>query len=107
TRGSQAVEGADRSIALAGAPTWGLTRVVASEHRGFDSLLVDLDPNRPAAEAAELVAEIETTAPDREVALRASSRFVNRVVQTSFEKLARRAAKNDHGIGYRLEIPAP
>ena len=107
TRGAQAIEGAHSPMLLAGAPTWGFTRVVVNEHRALDALLIDLDPKGSVGDAAELLAEFESGAPDREIAFRAGARFVSRVVQTSFEKLARPAAADETGIGYRLEIPAP
>jgi hypothetical protein len=75
TRGSQAIDGTDSQVVIAGAPTWGFTRVVVNEHRGFDTLLVDLDPEGSAGDAAELIAEFESGAPDREVAFRAGARF--------------------------------
>ncbi len=107
TRGLQAIEGTDSPLLLAGAPAWGFTRVVVNEHRGLDPLLIDLDPTGSAGDAAEILAEFESGLPEREVAFRAGARFVNRVIHTSFEKLARPADATDGRSGYRLEIPAP
>ena len=104
TRGSQAI--GEEPVTVASAAVWGFGRVLAKEARSFDCLLIDLDPAGPEGEAADLIAEMERDDDEREVALRAGGRHVNRVVRTTFEELAPPAGDGGD-VGYRLEIPSP
>ncbi|MFH8367578.1 SDR family NAD(P)-dependent oxidoreductase [Streptomyces sp. NPDC018031] len=62
--------------AVAQSAVWGLLRVAAVEHAELRPVAVDLDPARPAGEAAQLVAELTGAAGDPQVALRGGVRYV-------------------------------
>jgi myxalamid-type polyketide synthase MxaE and MxaD len=69
------------SAALAGAPLWGLGRVIAVEHPEMWGGMLDLDPGATPSENAEVILA-QVTSPDGEdqCAFRAAVRFVPRLV---------------------------
>jgi acyl transferase domain-containing protein/acyl carrier protein len=103
TSGTQAVESKTSPLAVAGAPLWGLGRVIALEHSEIWGGLVDLDPNISANQTAQsLLAEIwqpdsDSVAGARtllrgdargeratdQIALRDQQRYVPRLVRAS------------------------
>ncbi|MFF7357291.1 SDR family NAD(P)-dependent oxidoreductase [Streptomyces filipinensis] len=74
TRGAQRVVDGDE-LAVAQAPLWGLARVIGLEHTELRTTVVDLDPARPPAESAQLLAEVLRPGDDDQVALRAGARL--------------------------------
>jgi NADPH:quinone reductase-like Zn-dependent oxidoreductase/aryl carrier-like protein/phage tail protein X len=77
TRGAQAVAGSLPD--LAAAPAWGLGGVVANEHPALRAVRVDLDPARPAGEAALLAAALGAADGEDRVAFRGGARYVARL----------------------------
>ncbi|MFN9546075.1 MAG: type I polyketide synthase [Cyanobacteriota bacterium] len=80
SRGGQALE--DETPDPAGAMVLGMARAVGEEHPEISLLRVDLDARAldGAEEARRLIAELEAPRPrEREVALRASGRWVSRL----------------------------
>jgi NAD(P)-dependent dehydrogenase (short-subunit alcohol dehydrogenase family)/acyl carrier protein len=82
TRGAQAVRPGDGAVA-GQAPVWGLGRVASQEYPERWGGLIDLDPARPAAEAAMLVEQMTRRDADREFAFRGNERLVPRLVRAS------------------------
>ncbi|WAS96619.1 type I polyketide synthase [Nannocystis punicea] len=83
TRGAQAIGGAPPEVGQA--PLLGLARVVAMEHPELRCARVDLDPARPADEAALLMGELLADAAEDEVAWRGATRQVLRLVRRAPE----------------------
>ncbi len=93
TRGAQAVQahegdGERRSPAqvedapgFAGAPLWGLGRVLAAEHPDLSGGLIDLDPARPPAEESLLAEHLLGADVEPEIAFRRGVRYLPRVAR--------------------------
>jgi phthiocerol/phenolphthiocerol synthesis type-I polyketide synthase C len=79
TRGAQRLADDEAPTAVAQAATWGLARVVALEHGELRPLVVDLDPARPADEAARLADEVLRAPADGQLALRGDRRHAPRL----------------------------
>ncbi|WP_018385948.1 type I polyketide synthase [Wenjunlia vitaminophila] len=75
TRGAQVVD-AGETPSVGQSSLWGLARVVTLEHGELRPTIVDLDPGRPAGEAAALLAELTRPGDDDQVALRDGRRLV-------------------------------
>ena len=86
TRGAQAVAGCE--VALVQAPLLGLGRTIALEHAALRPVRLDLDPRRPAAEVAAIVAELLADDAEEEIALREGERRCARLVRRSPAELA-------------------
>ncbi|MGW4820645.1 SDR family NAD(P)-dependent oxidoreductase [Streptomyces sp. NPDC004227] len=74
TRGAQHAADGDEP-AVGQAPLWGLARVIGQEHTELRTTVVDLDPARPQDETTQLLAEVQRTGDDDQVALRAGARL--------------------------------
>jgi acyl transferase domain-containing protein/NADPH:quinone reductase-like Zn-dependent oxidoreductase len=81
TRGAQEADPADRPLAPAQAPEWGLARTVRLEHPELRCTCVDLDPAGDPDEAATLAAELARNGEEGEVALRPGGRRALRLVR--------------------------
>ena len=81
TRGAQAQGAGEDAPGLAGAPLWGLGRVLGSEHPDLWGGLVDLDPSRPAAEASMLADHLTEAEVEPEAAFRDVARSVPRLAR--------------------------
>ncbi|WP_438010608.1 type I polyketide synthase [Sorangium sp. So ce321] len=92
-RGTQAIDGEPRDVAVAHAPLWGLGRTVALEHPELRCTRIDLDPAGSAGEAEALVREILSERWEEEVALRAERRYVGALSRVSDEEV--RGAERD------------
>lgn len=85
TRGSQATGPMDRVSGVAQSMLWGLGKVIGIEHSELNCARIDLDPSKPAAEAAALWNELNSKTDEEEIALRDGSRFASRLRQLSLE----------------------
>jgi acyl transferase domain-containing protein/acyl carrier protein len=78
TRGAQSVQGAG-AVALHQAAFWGVARSLPFELPELRTMIVDLDPVRPAGEAAAIAAELAAGSGETQVALRGANRLVARL----------------------------
>ncbi|MEW6730187.1 MAG: SDR family NAD(P)-dependent oxidoreductase [Acidobacteriota bacterium] len=85
TRGAQPV--ADRDIALAQSPLWGLGRVIAAEHPELQCVRIDLDPINVEG-AHEIFQEICSTQREDQVAWRDSTRYVLKLARYAASRAA-------------------
>ncbi|WP_194858347.1 SDR family NAD(P)-dependent oxidoreductase [Myxococcus sp. AB056] len=82
TQGSQAAGGAAGPTAIAGAPLWGLGRVVAYEHPELACKRIDIEPAAFGALVTELARKVPAAADDDEVVLRGEQRLVPSLTQS-------------------------
>ncbi|WP_174260571.1 SDR family NAD(P)-dependent oxidoreductase [Myxococcus xanthus] len=82
TQGAQAAGEAAGPAAIAGAPLWGLGRVVAYEHPELACKRIDIDPAAFGALVTELARKVPAAADDDEVVLRGERRLVPSLTQT-------------------------
>jgi acyl transferase domain-containing protein/acyl carrier protein len=94
------------------APLAGFARSAANEQPQLRLTVVDLDPlalENGEGAAADLIVEIAADSPELEIAIRGTTRYVNRVDAVPLEALPRRrvpALVND-ACDYRLTMTAP
>ncbi|WP_438010612.1 type I polyketide synthase [Sorangium sp. So ce321] len=69
----------DDARGFAGAPLWGLGRVLAAEHPDLSGGLIDLDPARPPAEESMLAEHLLGADVEPEIAFRGGARYLPRV----------------------------
>jgi phthiocerol/phenolphthiocerol synthesis type-I polyketide synthase C len=81
TRGAQSVDSGLLAPSVAQAPLWGLGRVIALEYPELRCVTVDLDPSEPPDEIEAFLQELLAEAPEDQVALRHTSRYVARLVR--------------------------
>lgn len=100
-----AVAANSKVIGVAGAPLWGLGRVLDHEHPELSCQRVDL---ATAASLDDIWAELWANGGEREVALRSDGRFVSRLVpftpQTPAEPVVKTAVP---GQPYRVTVTEP
>ena len=104
TRGAQRA-GGESAVEPSQAPTWGLVRVVRSEHPSLAIACVDLDPDPSADEIALLAVEALSKDREDEVAFRAGERRVSRLVSRSAVTQPASSAEPAADAAVRLEIP--
>ncbi len=80
TRGAMPVD--STLSAVAQAPLWGLGKVIALEHPELWGGMLDLAPESPKGEAAALLAEIEDSLGEDQIAFRSGGRYVARLVRS-------------------------
>ncbi|MCC7360824.1 MAG: type I polyketide synthase, partial [Anaerolineales bacterium] len=83
TADAQALAAAPSSRPPVPATLWGFGRALAVEHAELWGGLIDLDPDRPDAYAAELLSELLAPSADRQVAYRRGQRYAARLVRSS------------------------
>jgi epothilone polyketide synthase D len=105
TRGAQAVDAGDVSVAQA--PLLGLGRVIALEHAELCCVRVDLDPARPEREVDAVLAELLADDAEDEVALREVGRRVARLIHRQPEAERREKVEPAGNRPFRLSIDAP
>ena len=103
TRGAQRV-GAETATAPAQAPLWGLGRVIRGEHPELRCVCVDLDPVADPSDPSALATELLHPDGEDEVALRATGRWVARLVPFRAGGPDRAADQAAMGGPVRLEI---
>ncbi|NER24036.1 MAG: SDR family NAD(P)-dependent oxidoreductase [Symploca sp. SIO1C2] len=81
TRGAQPVEFQTDSVAVAQAPIWGLGKVAALEHPQLWGGMVDLEPSAPEGEVEMLLAQIQDTQGEDNLAFREGKLYVPRLVK--------------------------
>lgn len=81
TRGAQMVAAADQASAIYHAPLWGLGSVIVHEYPQLHCTRVDLDPLRAEDEMEVLCSELWADDPENQVALRATGRYVARLLR--------------------------
>jgi acyl transferase domain-containing protein/NAD(P)-dependent dehydrogenase (short-subunit alcohol dehydrogenase family)/acyl carrier protein len=96
---SQAATPGDRVTGVFQAPLWGLGRNAAIEHPTLRPTLVDID--RDPASTARLTAELLNDPSEDQLAIRAGTRLVARLVRR------RTAATNGLATAARISAPAP
>src|SRR6185503_7951558 len=74
-------------LSVAQAPIWGLSRVLALEHPELWGGIVDIDDGGVAQAADAVIAEIELSDGEDQIAWRGSERFVARLVPTPAARL--------------------
>ena len=106
TRATQTVTG-DESLSVAQSPLWGLGRVIAQEHPEFRCSLVDLG-RASEHEVAMLRQELTADSRDNQVALRAQTRYVARLVRyDAIEPVTPEREDAAEGKPFRLEVTTP
>jgi NADPH:quinone reductase-like Zn-dependent oxidoreductase/acyl carrier protein len=88
TRGAQSA--GRRTVAPQQAPFWGVARSLALEAPELRTVVVDLDPARPAGEAAAVVLELMARSGETQLALRGGKRLVARLERRASLPLAHR-----------------
>jgi acyl transferase domain-containing protein/acyl carrier protein len=78
TRGAQRTA-AELTVVPTQGPTWGLARVIRSEHPSLPIACIDLDPETETDEAPALAAELLGGSREDEIALRGGQRLVARL----------------------------
>lgn len=78
TRGSQSIAAGD-PVAVAQAPLWGMTRVLALEKPDLSCTGIDLDPRIDSDEIHHLVQELDTVPGEDQVAWRSARRYLSRI----------------------------
>jgi acyl transferase domain-containing protein/acyl carrier protein len=82
TRGAQAVDASDRSLAPSQAPAWGLGKALAMEHPEIRCVCIDLEPTSRPSEIDMLLQELHAAdSGERFIALRADERRVARLTR--------------------------
>ena len=103
TRGAQPVAGELTAAGLLQSPALGLARAIAAEHPGTRCTCVDLDPAAPGDEAEQLWREIAFPSRETQVAFRAGTRRVPRLVRSKPQGAS--PASGDESL--ELDIPEP
>lgn len=113
TGGAQSLHSTVDRVSLAQTPVWGLGRVILTEHPTLRCTLVDLsasfaDTAPSNAEVESLVGELLGDAPEEEILLRGSARYVNRL-QTAplHERTSVHRQDLRENETFRLEIENP
>ena len=85
TRGAQMINGETGTVSLAGAPLWGLGRVIVYEHPELRCKRIDADPSAGPESLRELVAELgrepSATGDEDEIVLRGDKRLAPSLIQ--------------------------
>ena len=81
TRGAISVE-QQETVAIAQSSLWGLGKVIAEEHPEFWGGMVDLEPLAPEDEVKTLIAELEDSQGENNLAFRGGQRYVRRLVRS-------------------------
>ncbi|NMO16394.1 SDR family NAD(P)-dependent oxidoreductase [Pyxidicoccus fallax] len=105
TRGAQAVSAGEVSVTQS--PLLGLARTIGAEHAELRCARVDLDPARPEEEVEGLVAELLGDDAEEEIAFRAGTRHVARIIHKPLEETAREQLAPAGNQPFRLENDAP
>ena len=79
TRGSQSVAAGGEPVAVAEAPLWGMTRVLALEKPDLSCVGVDLDPHPDSEEIRHLIHELDALPDENQVAWRSARRYLPRI----------------------------
>ncbi|WP_157195581.1 SDR family NAD(P)-dependent oxidoreductase, partial [Nocardia tenerifensis] len=109
TSGAQVLDRAER-VALSQVPSWGILRVLLSEHSSLRAKIFDFDPAASTGKrAAQLFDELlHVDAADEEIAFRGETRFIDRlehVSQTEFEDSVAVPAKVSDETPFALSVP--
>ena len=87
------------------AAQWGMARVAMNEHVEVQTILVDLPARSPSDHAADVYAELRSTATEDERALRGDGRYVHVLRRVTADESERQAVRPvaARGGSYRLE----
>jgi myxalamid-type polyketide synthase MxaB len=102
TRGAQRTAG-ESTVVPTQSPTWGLARVIRSEHPSLPIACIDLDPEAEADEAPALAAELLGGSREDEIAFRGGQRLVARLAPR-VAGVGSEAGDAKPGEAIRLEI---
>lgn len=103
TRGAQAAGTKSLPVAVAQSLSWGLGRVIASEHPELGCVRIDLDPRGHAQEIDQLTEELWWGGREDQVALRGEDRYVARLRSQS-HRSDNKLLTLPGSAAYRLEI---
>ncbi|MFC9433660.1 SDR family NAD(P)-dependent oxidoreductase [Nocardia sp. NPDC057030] len=109
TSGAHVLDRAER-VALSQVPSWGILRVLLSEHSSLRAKIFDFDPAAPAAQrAAQLFDELlHVDTADEEIAFRGDTRFIDRLEHVSlaeFEASVAIPARVSDDTPFALAVP--
>lgn len=111
TRGAQSTSDTDRVDGLAASPLVGFCRVARSEAFDLGWQLIDLEMEPDADDVANIMDELMSDPLDAEVALRGTSRLVNRLHRVNAAELPMRQFEWNAGgatsRAYRLQMQKP
>src|SRR6185436_1326594 len=101
TRGAHAIEAGPSRIGVPQSTAWGMCRTIAIEHPEIRCVRVDLGPSPSSDDAEVLLAEVCSSSPEDEVAIRSNSRLVSRLVRKTLAADAghRSAAEDRMPVG--------
>ena len=102
TAGAHVVGDDDDPPSVAGAPLWGLGRVLRSEQAAGRCCLVDLGPTLAGSDVDGLLAELDADGGAEELAFRSGRRFVRRIQRASLEAASRAEASVPALAGHRV-----
>ncbi|MFI6041631.1 SDR family NAD(P)-dependent oxidoreductase [Nocardia sp. NPDC051321] len=110
TAGAHVLDRAER-VALSQVPSWGILRVLLSEHSSLRAKIFDFDPAaRTEQRATQLFDELlHVDTADEEVAFRADTRFIDRLEHVSlseFEDSVAIPARVSEETPFALAVPA-
>ncbi|PSF37562.1 short-chain dehydrogenase [Aphanothece hegewaldii CCALA 016] len=80
---------------LAQSCLWGMGKVIAWEYPQLWRGMIDLEPNSTSNVILQLIAEIESTEAENEIAFRKEKRFVSRLVKTQYPLAKTISLKSD------------
>ncbi|MFI5776847.1 SDR family NAD(P)-dependent oxidoreductase [Nocardia sp. NPDC051570] len=110
TAGAHVLDRGER-IAPAQVPSWGILRVLSSEHVNLRSKIIDFDPATPdtGQRASQLLDELRARTAHDEIAFRAGTRFTDRLEHVSLAEFETSVALPAHvsdDIPFALAAPA-
>ncbi len=88
TRGAHALEGESSRVVVSQPATWGFCRTLTVEHPELRCIRVDLAESAARGDADAVLAEIGSSSPEDEIALRGASRFVSRLVRRTMPAIS-------------------
>jgi acyl transferase domain-containing protein/NADPH:quinone reductase-like Zn-dependent oxidoreductase/NAD(P)-dependent dehydrogenase (short-subunit alcohol dehydrogenase family)/SAM-dependent methyltransferase len=104
TRGAHAFR--NDEVNLSGSPAWGLGPVAQLELPHLNYTVIDLDPTPSPEELDAVWAELRSPDNEGEIALRAGTRFVRRLVRVPQEPATRPASDLPSDVGFALGATA-
>ena len=107
TAGAEQATETDKSEGLAQSAVWGLGRVIGHELPLERCRLIDLPAGFSKSDLSALAAELLTTVPEEEIALRDEQRFVRRLRRLAQAELVPTMRDSSPGDRFRAEIGTP
>jgi acyl transferase domain-containing protein/NADPH:quinone reductase-like Zn-dependent oxidoreductase/acyl carrier protein len=105
TRGAQPVGDTIAPLSMNGSSLAGLARVIAVEHPELRCTTIDLGAETTEREIMSLIEELHASDGENQIALRADSRYVSRLVRWSPETRIKKYLVAPDEQAFRLELP--